>query len=125
MITPLFRCLALGLALLGGVTSLGAQSLRISPQTVDLGTVALKSKNRMTVTCYNESDRPVVIRDIETDCVCTKPGWKKAPIMPGDSTQVTVVFTPTDPGAFYKSIRFVTAPEQPRKLEFVFRGKIN
>lgn len=101
-----------------------AQSLRIVPSVVPMGEIALKSKNRVELTCVNTSDRPVVIRDIQTDCTCTKPAWPKKPVMPGDSVRVTVTLTPTDRGAFYKSIRFVTAPASDKVPQAVLRGKV-
>ncbi len=102
-----------------------AQSpLRVSPSVVRLGEVALRSKNRVEFTCVNVSDRPLVIREVRTDCTCTKPAWPKAPVMPGDSVQVSVVLTPTDRGAFYKTLRILTAPASPEPVQVVLRGKV-
>lgn len=101
-----------------------AQSLRVIPAVVQMGDIALKSKNRVEVTCVNTSDKPLVIRDIEVDCTCTKPSWPKAPVMPGDSVRVAVTLTPTDRGAFYKTLRFVTAPASEKMSQVVLRGKV-
>lgn len=101
-----------------------AQSLRVTPAEVQLGDVALRSKNRIELTCVNVSDRPLVIREMRTDCSCTKPAWPKSPVLPGDSVQVSVVLTPTDRGAFYKTIRFVLSPESDRPVQAVLRGKV-
>lgn len=101
-----------------------AQSLRVTPAVVQMGEIALKSKNRVEVTCINTSDKPLVIRDIEVDCTCTKPSWPKSPVMPGDSVRVAVTLTPTDRGAFYKTLRFVTAPVSEKVTQVVLRGKV-
>ncbi|WP_071135042.1 DUF1573 domain-containing protein [Millionella massiliensis] len=101
-----------------------AQSLEITPSTVQMGEIALKSKNRITLNCINRSQKPVVVRDIQTDCTCTKPTWSKAPIMPGDTLRVTVTLTPTDRGAFYKTVRFVTHPATEQTPQAVLRGKV-
>lgn len=101
-----------------------AQSLSVTPDVVQMGEIALKSKNRVELICVNLSDKPLVIRDIQTDCTCTKPAWSKSPVMPGDSVRVTVTLTPTDRGAFYKTVRFVTAPASEKVQQAVLRGKV-
>lgn len=120
----MIRKLLFSALLLLGFDGAGAQSLRVNPSTVNMGEIALKSKNRVTVACVNLSDKPLVIRDIQTDCTCTKPMWQRAPIMPGDSTVVTITLTPTDRGAFYKSVRFVTVPGTEKVPQVVLRGKV-
>lgn len=101
-----------------------AQSLSVKPDVVQMGEIALKSKNRVELICVNLSDKPLVIRDIQTDCTCTKPAWSKSPVMPGDSVRVTVTLTPTDRGAFYKTVRFVTVPASEKVQQAVLRGKV-
>lgn len=101
-----------------------AQSLSVKPEVVQMGEIALKSKNRVELICVNLSDKPLVIRDIQTDCTCTKPAWSKSPVMPGDSVRVTVTLTPTDRGAFYKTVRFVTVPASEKVQQAVLRGKV-
>lgn len=114
---------ALLISLWGGA---GAQSLRVVPAVVQLGDIALRSRNRVELTCVNASDRPLVIREVRTDCTCTKPSWPRSPIMPGDSVRVSVLLTPTDRGAFYKTIRFETVParEGTPAPQAVLRGKV-
>lgn len=107
-----------------GIGLISAQSLRINPSVVQMGDIKIKSKNNVTLTCVNVSDKPLVIRKIETDCTCTKPTWSKSPIMPGDSIQVTVTMIPTDRGAFYKSVRFITAPKTDTIPQIILRGRV-
>lgn len=121
MTTKLLTFCLLGLLLPRVV---GAQSLRVNPPVVQLGEVALKSKNRVSLTLVNTLKTPLVVRDIRTDCTCTKSSWAKAPLMPGDTLRVTVTFVPTDRGAFYKTLRFVTTPQTAQPVEVVLRGKV-
>ena len=111
----------LGILAWGGAAG---QSLRVTPAVVQFGEIALRSKNRVELVAVNVSDKPLVIRNIEVDCTCTKPSWPKAPVMPGDSVRVTVTLTPTDRGAFYKTVRFVTAPAAEPIPQVVLRGKV-
>lgn len=104
--------------------SVGAQSLKVAPAEVQLGEVAFKSKNRVSLTLVNTLDGPLVVRDIRTDCTCTKASWSKVPLMPGDTLRVSVTFTPTDRGAFYKTLRFETVPQTEKPLQAVLRGKV-
>lgn len=98
--------------------------LGVTPTTVQLGEVAIRSKNRIELTCVNLSDRPLVIREVRTDCTCTRPVWSRSPLMPGDSVRVVVVLTPTDRGAFYKTVRFETLPAADETPQAVLRGKV-
>lgn len=100
------------------------QALRVVPEVAQLGEIALRSKNRVELVCVNVSSRPVVIRDIRTDCTCTRLVWPRSPIRPGDSVRVAVTLTPTDRGAFYKTVRFVTAPPAEPEPVVVLRGKV-
>lgn len=125
MIVKKLCILFLGGCLWGGGGVAARSPLRVSPATVQLGEVPLRSKNRIELTCVNVSDRPLVIREVRTDCTCTKPAWSKAPLMPGDSVRVSVVLTPTDRGAFYKTLRFVTVPTtDDEPVQVVLRGKV-
>ncbi len=117
-----FALLLFSLCFVSGDAS--AQSLTVTPRAVELGDVTVKSKNTIRLVCRNEGTAPLVIRDIAVDCKCTKPTWSRKPLMPGDSTVVTVVFTPTDTGGFYKSLRFETSPPAPQPIEATIRGRV-
>ena len=103
---------------------LPAQPLSVTTSVIQMGEIAFNSNNRVELTCVNRSDKPLVIRDIRTDCTCTKPSWPKSPLMPGDSVRIAVTLTPTDRGAFYKTIRFVTVPASDPAPQAVLRGKV-
>ena len=52
---------------------------------------------------------PLIIKDIRTNCSCTSAEWVKKPIMPNESTKVTISYDPTDrPGNFIQSIAVFT-----------------
>ena len=53
----------------------------------------------------NKGKAPLLIKHIETTCGCTTPKWNRKPILPGDSSTITVTFNPKDrPGPFVKTI---------------------
>lgn len=118
------KVILFALILIGATLPLGAQNLVVTPAVTDLGEVKIKSRNQITLVCRNTGDKPLVIRNIEVDCKCTKPIWSRAPIAPGDSTMVSVGFVPTDGGAFFKTLRFEILPASKEKISVVLRGKV-
>ncbi len=96
--------------------------LELSPRAVDLGRIPLRSKHRIRVVARNTSLQPQVITAVRASCDCTKPTWRRAPILPGDSTVVELQFAPSERGAFYKVVRLETASPAPRTPEIVLRG---
>ncbi len=53
----------------------------------------------------NEGNEPLVITRVTASCGCTRPEWSKAPIAPGQSTDLKITYNPKGrPGPFYKTI---------------------
>lgn len=53
----------------------------------------------------NISNNPYIIRNISVGCGCTVPKYNKAPIMPGEKSEIHVVYDPENrPGDFYNSL---------------------
>ena len=98
-----------------------AQRLELERTTVNLDTVAVKSKNVFEVAYRNTGDKPLVLKSITTDCNCTRIKWNKAPVMPGESVKAQITFTPTAPGIFYKSVFFAPAGADSIKT-LILRG---
>ena len=58
-----------------------------------------------TFNVKNIGDQPVVIHRVVTSCGCTEPSWTEAPIRPGESGKISVVFTNDQgPYPFSKSV---------------------
>ena len=56
-------------------------------------------------TGVNRSERPVVILDVVTSCGCTVPEFSRKPVLPGDSTRITVTYDPMNrPGTFDREL---------------------
>ena len=71
------------------------------------------SENAGPVSCtfrfVNTGDEPLVVKKVETSCVCTKAVFPRRPVMPGASGEVTVTYNPKGrPGAFYKAIKVLS-----------------
>lgn len=66
-----------------------------------------------TFTGENRGDRPLVILDVVTSCGCTVPSFSQRPILPGQKTQITVTYDPTNrPGRFDKSLTVYSSQRQ-------------
>lgn len=80
--------------------------LVFTPDAWDFGRIE-ESGGRVshTFTGVNRGERPVVILDVVTSCGCTVPEFSRKPVLPGDSTRVTVTFDPMNrPGIFSKEL---------------------
>ena len=80
--------------------------LVFAPAAWDFGTIE-ESGGRVshTFTGVNRGAEPVVVLDVVTSCGCTVPEFSRRPVLPGDSTRVTVTYDPMNrPGVFSKSL---------------------
>lgn len=61
--------------------------------TYDFGDVVQGEKVEHTFKFKNSGNNPLVITNIQVTCGCTTPkGWARDPILPGESSEVTVGF---------------------------------
>lgn len=69
----------------------------------------LKGPVSYTFRFQNTGTIPFVINAINTSCGCTTPQYSRAPVLPGKSGQITVVYDPTNrPGRFEKTINIIS-----------------
>lgn len=97
-----------------------AQNIELSKTAVNFGTIPLKPKSEQTVMLYNRTASPLVITAVNVDCNCTKVEWTRKPIMAKDSTQLRIIYAPTESGVFYKKIKVLTSAGD---LSLTIRGK--
>lgn len=88
--------------------------LVFDPARHDFGTVReIDGKVSHTFTGVNRGDRPVVLLDVVTSCGCTVPAFSKKPVLPGDSTRITVTYDPENrPGGFIKELSVYSSERQ-------------
>lgn len=97
--------------------------LQFEPNTINFGKIPYKSKTEATVKYWNNSQQPIIIKNISTECNCTKVKWSKAPLMPGDTLSMTVSYSADSPGQFYKAIK-VLSTDQPKEHRIIVRGDV-
>lgn len=108
-----------------GAVSAGAQN--VFEQTVsfdkivhDFGDIMMSDgPQSCTFTMKNISGAPVVIHRVITSCGCTEPTWTEAPIRPGETGQIHVVFSNDQgPYPFSKSVTvYVSGLSKPIVLK--------
>lgn len=101
------------------------ERLTFDPAAHDFGTI-LETDGRVshTFTGVNRGDSPLVILDVVTTCGCTVPDFSKKPILPGEKTQITVTYDPTNrPGSFNKEL-WVYSPEKRKIATLTIQGSV-
>lgn len=62
----------------------------------DFGNIIQGSKNKVLFKVTNTGKKPLVISDVSASCGCTTPKKPEAPIAPGKTDVIEVVFLPTE-----------------------------
>lgn len=100
-----------------------AKGLELQKNMINLGVLTHKSKTETAVTLHNRSGNPVVIKNIAVECNCTKVKWNRAPLMPGDSTELRITYSADNTGQFYKTIRIIST-DSAEPLKLIIRGEV-
>lgn len=91
-----------------------SKSLEFIPASVDFGVIREDDgKVSRQVKAVNVSADTTFIISARTSCGCSAAEYSDAMIAPGDTTEVTVTYDPTNrPGKFLKTARFFTGKER-------------
>ncbi|MDC8004542.1 DUF1573 domain-containing protein [Aureisphaera galaxeae] len=97
--------------------------LAFDQDVIEYGEVAHNSDGNRTFTFKNVGKAPVVIADIKTSCGCTVATKPTKPILPGESSEITVNYKTSKVGPFSKSITVVSNAQEGRKV-LKIKGKV-
>lgn len=67
-------------------------SIHFEQEEFNFGTITQGEQVKNVFVFTNTSDIPLIISNAKGSCGCTVPEWPKEPIMPGESSQLLVVF---------------------------------
>ena len=70
----------------------------------DYDTIAQGADGNCVFRFTNTGNAPLLIADVKASCGCTKPGWDKKPVMPGQSGTIRVNYNTMITGHFRKTI---------------------
>lgn len=122
------------LLLIGGVTVLHAQNktdkkaqtdnpqMKFKSTRYDFGDIFKGAKGTYVFKFKNKGKTPLLLSKPESSCGCTVASWPKAPIMPGDSSEIKVTYNTSFEGAFNKTVVVKSNSKKPVVLHI--RGKV-
>ena len=71
----------------------------------------------------NSGNKPLVIHDVTTSCGCTKVEYNKAPVRPGRTLDLKVIYDAEEKGFFRKNLTvYCNVKESP--LNLVIEGTV-
>lgn len=110
---PLFPLLLPALLLAGAAS---AQSIKLEPSVIDLGTMKQMETRSVKVKVTNVGAGLLVIEDVRADCGCTVPEMKVKSLKGGESTDLTVNFDSKQfNGQVHKTVK-ITSNDPDRRL---------
>lgn len=77
----------------------------LSSSTFDFGKIDHRKPVVTTFSFKNESNQPILIDNVRTDCGCTSPEWPSEPIAQQEKGIITVRFNAWKRGVFNKRIK--------------------
>ncbi len=83
---------------------------------INFGEIAFKTKEKSEFTLTNKGNQPLFIVYGQSSCGCAALDYNEAPIMPGQSSKVTITYHGTDLGDFLKTITIVTNESEDRTV---------
>ncbi|HRW76659.1 MAG TPA: DUF1573 domain-containing protein [Saprospiraceae bacterium] len=103
-INMLLRVLAL-VYFLGGYGIGQTQDIQWTSSEIDLGDVKVMEDKSCSFTFLNTTSSPLVVETVRTSCGCTEPQWPHEPVLPGQTGQIAITFTPNRAGYHRKKIK--------------------
>lgn len=106
-----------------GMGALMAQEVATGPmisldkQVHDYGTIDKGADGTCIFTVTNTGTEPLIIENCKGSCGCTVPKCNKAPIMPGETSNITVKYDTKRVGPITKSVTITSnAVNEPTKV---------
>lgn len=92
----------------------------------DFGDVVQGEKVEHTFKFKNTGNEPLVITNVQVTCGCTTPkGWERDPILPGESSELTISFNSSGKyGRQEKVITVVSNAVNPEGAQVLFSANV-
>ena len=82
--------------------------LKWDQTTFEFGKIEHAVPAKATFTLTNNSDKPLLLKEVKPSCGCTVPAYNQGPIMPGESTVIKATYNAKKAGKFQKTIKVTT-----------------
>ena len=98
--------------------------MQFETMEVDYGTIEQDSEPFRVFTFTNTGTEPVLITNARGSCGCTVPSYSKAPVAPGESSEIKVRYDTHRLGQFRKRVTLTTnVPGDP--IVLTIKGKVD
>jgi len=91
----------------------------------DFGTIEQNTTNPYTFTFTNTGDQPLIISDAKGSCGCTVPDYPKQPVMPGETGEIKVVYSPGKQKNMQTKTVTITANTEPATTVLRIKANVN
>lgn len=91
--------------------------------TYEMGVLYNDDRKELTLKLKNLLQVPLIINDIQGFCSCTIPYYEKEPILPGQTSEVSISFIPHHTGMFNKELKMYLS-SQAKPIQIIFKGEI-
>ncbi len=107
------------------ICSFSQGKIEFEKNTHDFGVVEEGAKPTYLFRFKNIGDDTLRLQSVKPSCGCTSPFWSKAPIAPGDTGSIKVIYNSHGrPGAFNKAVNVVSNAENEHVVVHI-RGIVN
>ena len=90
--------------------------LSFETEVIDYGSILQDSEGKRIFTFKNTGDSPILIKSVKGSCGCTVPSKPKNAILPGETSEISVVYDTHRIGGFSKTITIISNAKVERKV---------
>lgn len=105
------------------VINLATSSISWKSDTIDVGEIPQGTPKAINYEFINNSDKAVVITNVQGSCGCTATDYTKESIAPGKTANVKATYNADNKGAFTKTVTVTTSAEVTPKV-LTFKGTV-
>lgn len=100
-----------------------AELLSWDHMTFEFGDITQNIPAEATFTVTNNSDQPLLLKEVKPTCGCTIAAYNQDPILPRESTTITTTYNAKKEGNFHKSIK-VSTNLSDEKISLRLKGNV-
>ncbi len=102
----------------------GGPEMTVDKEVHDYGTIKQGANGSCEFALTNNGSEPLIISRAKGSCGCTVPEWPKEPIMPGESSVMTVRYDTKRVGAINKSVTITSNAVTNPTMVVRIKGKV-
>lgn len=99
--------------------------MELTSTTVDFGTIEQDSDPFRTISFTNTGNEPLIIKNAKGSCGCTVPTYEKAPILPGETSEIKIRYATNRLGKINKTVTLYTNEGADVKRVLKVVGMVN